>query len=103
MLKHYSNNIEWSITDFYLISEGLYMKHHKEWHTCDRCGREMIPKSWNKVRFKKVGRCGAIVPTFEDNDMCLEIKNVRRYEFLERTYDLCHKCRRDFERFMRNE
>ena len=60
------------------------MKHQKEWHTCDRCGKEIIPKSWNKVRFKKVGRCGDIVPAFEDNDMCLEIKNVRRYEFLEK-------------------
>ena len=79
------------------------MKHQREWHTCDRCGKEIIPKSWNKVRFKKVGRCGDIVPTFEDNDMCVEIKNVRRYEFLERTYDLCPKCRKDFERFMRNE
>jgi len=71
------------------------MKHQKEWHTCDRCGKE--------VRFKQVGCCGDIVPTFEDNDMCLEIKNVRRYEFLERTYDLCPECRKDFERFMRNE
>lgn len=60
------------------------MKHQKEWHTCDRCGKEMMPKSWKEVRFKQVGCCGDIVPTFEDNDMCLEIKNVRRYEFLEK-------------------
>lgn len=79
------------------------MKHSKEWYTCDRCGKEMIPKSRKEVRFKQVGYCGDIVPTFEDNDMCLEIKNVRRYEFLERTYELCPKCREDFERFMRNE
>lgn len=79
------------------------MKHQKEWHTCDRCGKEIIPKSWKEVRFKQVGCCGDIVPTFEDNDMCLEIKSVRRYKFLERTYDLCPKCRKDFERFMRNE
>ena len=79
------------------------MKHSKEWHTCDRCGKEIIPKSWNKVRFKKVGCCGDIVPAFEDNDMCLEIKNVRRYEFLEKTYELCFECRKDFEEFMRND
>lgn len=22
------------------------MKHQKEWHTCDRCGKEIMPKSW---------------------------------------------------------
>lgn len=82
---------------------GGRMKHQKEWHTCDRCGKEIIPKNWKEVRFKQVGCCGDIVPTFEDNDMCLEIKNVRRYKFLEKTYDLCPKCRKDFERFMRNE
>ena len=79
------------------------MKHEKEWHTCDRCGKEIIPKSWKEVKFKQVGCCGDIVPTFEDDDMCLEIKNVRRYEFLEKTYELCPKCRKDFKRFMRNE
>lgn len=47
------------------------MKYIKEWHTCDRCGKEIIPKSWKEVRFKQVRSCGDIVPTFEDNDMCL--------------------------------
>lgn len=79
------------------------MKHSKEWHTCDRCRKEIIPKSWKEVRFKQVGMCGDIVPTFEDDDMCLEIKNVRRYKFLEKTYELCPKCRKDFERFMKKE
>ena len=79
------------------------MKHEKEWNTCDRCGKEIIPKRWGEVKFKNVGSYGDIVPDFEDNDMFLEIKNVRRYEFLERTYELCKKCRKDFERFMKNE
>ena len=79
------------------------MKHEKEWYTCDRCGKEIIPKRLEKVKFKKVGHYGEIVPDFDDNDMYLEIKNVRRYEFMERTYELCHKCRKDFERFMKNE
>jgi hypothetical protein len=85
------------------LKGGGIMKHQKEWRTCDRCGKEIIPKNWKEVRFKQVGCCGDIVPTFEDNDMCLEIKNVRRYKFLEKTYELCPKCRKDFERFMRNE
>lgn len=79
------------------------MKHEKEWYTCDRCGKEIIPKSWNEVKFKPIGMCGDMVPYFEDNDMCLEIRNARRYGFHERTYELCPKCRKDFERFMRNE
>ena len=79
------------------------MRHEKEWHTCDRCGKQIIPKSWKEVKFKKVGSCGDIVPDFDDNDMYLEIKNVRIYEFWERTYELCQKCRKDFERFMKNE
>lgn len=79
------------------------MKHEKEWHTCDRCGKEIIPKRLEEVKFKKVASYGDMVPDFEDNDMFLEIKNVRRYEFMERTYELCHKCRKDFERFMKNE
>ena len=79
------------------------MKHQKEWHTCDRCGKKIIPKPWKDVKFKPIASCGDIIPAFEDNDMCLEIKNVCRYEFHERMYELCPKCRKDFERFMRNE
>ena len=78
------------------------MKHEKEWYTCDRCGKEIIPKSWNAVKFKPIAICGDVIPDFEDNDMCLEIRNVRRYGFHERTYELCPKCRKNFERFMEN-
>lgn len=85
------------------LKGGGIMKHQKEWRTCDRCGKEIIPKSRKEVKFKPIGSYGDIVPIFEGNEICLEIKNVRRYEFLERTYDLCPKCRRDFERFMKNE
>lgn len=84
-------------------SDNCKMKHQKEWHTCDRCGKEIIPKPWKDVKFKPIASCGDIIPAFEDNDMCLEIKNVCRYEFHERMYELCPKCRKDFERFMRNE
>ena len=79
------------------------MKHQKDWHTCDRCGKKIILKNWKEVMFKEVGSCGDVVHTFENNDMYLEIKNVRRYKFLEKTYELCNKCRKDFERFMKNE
>jgi hypothetical protein len=78
MLKHYSRNTEWSITDFYLISEGFYMKHKKEWCTCDRCGAEI----------KKGILCG---------------NSITRNGTLNTTYDLCYKCMEDFEEFMKNE
>ena len=51
MLKHYSHNAEWSITDFYLISDGIYMKHQKGWHTCDRCGVEIKVKPISEFEF----------------------------------------------------
>ena len=33
------------------------MKHEKEWHTCDRCGKEIIPKRLEEVieHHKKIG------------------------------------------------
>jgi RNA polymerase-binding transcription factor DksA len=54
------------------------MKHEKEWHTCDRCGKEI-----------KVGL------------LCMN--SITRSGILNVTYDLCNECMEDFERFMRNE
>lgn len=54
------------------------MKHQKEWHTCDRCGAEIK----NRIP------CG---------------NSITKNGILNVTYDLCHKCMEDFERFMRNE
>lgn len=54
------------------------MKHKKEWNTCDRCGAEI----------KKGILCG---------------NSITKNGILNTTYDLCHKCTEDFERFMRND
>ena len=54
------------------------MKHQKEWHTCDRCGKEI----------KKGLLC--------ENE-------ITRNGILNATYELCYECMKDFERFMRNE
>lgn len=54
------------------------MKHSKEWHTCDRCGKEI-----------KVG--------------LLCTNSITRNGILNMTYDLCNECMEDFERFMRND
>jgi hypothetical protein len=78
MLKRYSNNTEWPITDFYLISEGFYMKHQKEWRACDRCGAEI----------EKGILCGNL---------------ITQNSTFNTVYDLCPKCMEDFEEFMRND
>lgn len=51
------------------------MKHQKEWHACDRCGKEI-----------KVGL------------LCMN--SITRSGILNMTYDLCNECMEDFERFM---
>mgnify|MGYP006948444150 CR=1 FL=1 len=55
-----------------------FMKHKKEWRTCDRCGKEI-----------KVG--------------LLAVNSITRNGVLSTTYDLCNECMEDFWRFMRNE
>ena len=54
------------------------MKHQKEWHTCDRCGAEI----------EKGILCG---------------NSITKNGTLNVTYDLCPKCRKDFEEFIRND
>ena len=54
------------------------MKHSKEWHTCDRCGKEI----------EKGILCG---------------NSITRNGILNVTYDLCCECMEDFERFMEND
>lgn len=65
------------------------MKHSKEWRTCDRCGAE-INENERSMFLKKVCRISGIL--------------VRKYDYEKvDAFDLCPKCREDFERFMRNE
>lgn len=60
------------------LKGGGRMKHQKEWHTCDRCGKEI-----------KVG--------------LLATNSITRNGILNITYDLCNECMEEFEEFMRNE
>lgn len=96
------------------------MKHQKEWRTCDRCGTEIEkPKIWydrmfpylrtvnlkRPMRFREIFaeiEQGRIEPVISrdgidsiilDEYYCTKTKQI----------DLCPKCRKDFERFMRNE
>lgn len=99
------------------------MKHQKEWQTCDRCGREInIPKekTWcncmaprlREIKLKKPVsleihktsiRQNIVLPELELNQIdSIRIKEYYVDELL-KNIDLYPKCRKDFERFMRNE
>lgn len=79
------------------------MEHQKEWHTCDRCGEEIGIKPKSKVKFTLIGRYSDIKPTFEECDIGAEIEKIHTFKLFNRKCELCPKCRKDFERFMKNE
>nr|DAT53787.1 MAG TPA: cysteine-rich protein [Bacteriophage sp.] len=71
------------------------MKHEKEWYTCDRCGEE-IEYNYSAVVNIEV----------EKQSYCLGPCGIFYTKETKResdSFDLCPKCRKDFERFMRNE
>lgn len=60
------------------------MKHCKEWHTCDRCGKE-IDYLKMELLFSKTKSKITIYP---------------KYPAM-KEYELCEKCTSDFEKFMK--
>jgi hypothetical protein len=54
------------------------MKHERKWCTCDRCGKEI----------EKGILCG---------------NSITRNGIIDKTYDLCNECMKEFERFMEND
>lgn len=79
------------------------MKHEREWHTCDRCGKEIIRYNefYAHIKTKEIN------PLNENNiytakDLAQQTFPMRIWE-KKCEYDLCPKCRKDFERYMRNE
>lgn len=81
------------------------MKHQKEWRACDRCGAEIKVKPISEFEFMAIGDYFTPSPIFEDGNVRGEIKEIHSNILFPfgRTYDLCPKCRKDFERFMKNE
>ena len=98
------------------------MKHSKEWHTCDRCGAEIeiVPDENNTLfRFPTIRRKIFDEPvSLEEfsayrmnciNNFDYSIKGIEsvvineEYRMNTKRMELCHKCRKDFEAFMRNE
>lgn len=103
---------------------------HKEWYTCDRCGREikdyeMIPFSNHPGGVRKIFRDIFDKKTMEEmatlnaeiaegpygyiSDRYLIGKKVLCMEIMEyynrkiREIHLCGKCRKEFEMFMKNQ
>lgn len=66
---------------------GMRMNHSEEWYTCDRCGEKI-----------KVTLYLTIIRGFRTIPL-IPIKMTFHYN----EYDLCPKCRKDFERFMKND
>lgn len=81
------------------------MKHQKEWYTCDRCGKEikltLVRRGTGTIREEKQ-KCYALEA--EENAMNKILEEFEVVLITSKTeLDLCPKCRKDFERFMRNE
>lgn len=94
------------------------MKHEKEWYSCDRCGKniEEIPSNAGWKHFIRRGICkttkletltanrnGYISDAKLISPEVASIEIVESYLTQNQTIHLCGKCRKDFERFMRNE
>lgn len=90
------------------------MRHEKEWHTCDRCGDEInrLPSQKHILRRKFVSplelkmmcdeKYGYIGNTELITDDVASVTIVECHDVKTKYFDLCPKCRKDFERFMRN-
>lgn len=93
------------------------MRHIKDYTTCDRCGKliERTPKQcWNRlIQYHLFGeRASKIISNSADrigyiaeSDLLApdvpSIKIVETYDLKTKEYDLCGKCRKDFEKFMK--
>lgn len=79
------------------------MKHEKEWHTCDRCGKEIIRYNEYYAHINTE----EIEPLYKERIYTAEDLAEQTFPMSiwkrKQKYDLCPKCRKDFERFMRNE
>lgn len=95
------------------------MKHEKkEWYTCDRCGVDIkeIPyaagerhffhrRIFNPTELKLLtaDRYGYISDTQLISPEIVSVEITEGYFENRKTIHLCGKCRKEFEKFMRNE
>lgn len=100
------------------------MKHeesyHKEWCTCDRCGKEIrdidtgkiFSRFWQKInknyklsefRMTSFERRGYISDSELITPEVVSVEITEGYLENRKTIHMCGKCRKEFARFMRNE
>lgn len=97
------------------------MKHEKEWYTCDRCGCEIggrydIPTGsgftygYRKIFCKPAelrtitaDKSGYVTSERLITPDIVGVDITECYSEKHRTIHLCGKCRKAFERFLRNE
>lgn len=92
------------------------MKHKKEWITCDRCGKEIdrlpkfatrvsrliIPEAELKLTYEKP-EISYIADKHKITNNTFSVEIVSTTYKDSKEFHLCPKCRKEFERFMRNE
>lgn len=103
-----------------LTERGMVMIHEEKWYTCDRCGERIenlvedvlncLPEevSVNIPRddYLKImsGESDISIVNAEFDGEDTEAVTIRkRFLTKEDTIHLCGKCKREFERFMKNE
>lgn len=89
------------------------MKHEKEWYTCDRCGKEIknicglvthkMKISKNEYEIIQKEESGYITETEFESPGVLSVEIVKFYSNKSESIQLCRKCRKAFERFMKGE
>lgn len=94
------------------------MKHEKEWYTCDRCGceinkistgAEFIRGFWSafckpaELHTITADKSGYVTNKRFIEQVIIGMDIVEYYNEKHRTIHLCGKCRKEFERFLRNE
>ena len=96
------------------------MKHQKEWYTCDRCGAEIkddpkrllncicyMPRKYAKLDTITIDGINTsvnkIVGELESEIKLLGMDISYTYRSKTTELNLCPKCRKDFERFMKGE
>lgn len=78
------------------------MKHEREWHTCDRCEKEITTETMGIINFSKYGTSPNEILSFGLDDERGNIV-ICASEHVNKKYELCSKCEKNFERFMKNE
>lgn len=99
----------------------MKMIYRKQWYTCNRCGaeienlvddvlsclREEVQKDILREDYLQIARGGeldvSILDTKFKNDDFENVTIGKVFLKNEETIHLCHKCKKEFERFMRNE